>query len=228
MQDDLRGTTLPPRSPATLGGRHEEARAGAHHHPRRGYRPALQLGARAAGARHHGRRLRGARRLPPPAPLSAGAGPAGAGEVRPRRAAGDGRQQHPLPHLHQDRRVGARQDLPLGAADAGQRRSDPVGLRLGRRAPPALCAVAQAGELQGGPARPARHGQPGVRADGAARQGDRRADPGRGRRQDAGRRRHHRAADAVRAGEGGPQDRRRPADHAGGARDQVRSTRSRC
>ena len=37
-------------------------------------------------------------------------------------------------------------------------RSDPVGLRLGRRASPALCAVAQARELQGRPAGPARHG----------------------------------------------------------------------
>ena len=44
----------------------------------------------------------------------------------------------------------------LGAADA-HRRSDPVGLRLGRRASQALCAVAQAGELQGRPDRPARH-----------------------------------------------------------------------
>ncbi len=63
---------------------------------------------------------------------------------------------------------------------------------------------------------------PAVRADGAPRQGDRRADQGGRRRQDAGRRRHHRAADDVRAGEGRAQDRRRPADHAGGARDQVR------
>ena len=38
--------------------------------------------------------------------------------------------------------------------------------------------------------------------------------------QDAGRRRHHRAADDVRAGEGGPEDPGRPAGDAGGARDQ--------
>ena len=60
-----------------------------------------------------------------------------------------------------------------------------------------------------------------VRPDGAARRRDRVADPRGRRRRHAGRRRHHRAADAVRAAEGGPQDRRRPADDAGGARDQV-------
>ena len=38
---------------------------------RRGHQPALQLGPPSAGARHHGRRFRGARRLPPPAPLPA-------------------------------------------------------------------------------------------------------------------------------------------------------------
>ena len=81
---------------------------------------------------------------------------AGAGEIRSRRAAGVRRQQHPLHHLDQDRRMGARQAFALGAADA-RRRSDPVGLRLGRRPPQALYAVAQAGELQGRPRRPARH-----------------------------------------------------------------------
>ena len=39
---------------------------------------------------------------------------AGAGEVRPRRAAGVRRQQHPLHHLDQDRRMGARQALRAG------------------------------------------------------------------------------------------------------------------
>ena len=116
---------------------------------RRGHQPALQLGARAAGVRRDGRGFRAARRLPPPAQLSPRARPAGARQIRARRAAGDGRQQHPLSHLDQDRRVGARQDLPLGAAHALVARSDPVGLRLGRRASQALCAVAQAGELQG-------------------------------------------------------------------------------
>ena len=53
------------------GGRHgrENARAGQDH--RRGHQPALQLGPPSAGARHHGRRFRGARRLPAPAPLPA-------------------------------------------------------------------------------------------------------------------------------------------------------------
>ena len=76
--------------------------------------------------------------------------------------------------------------------------------------------------------RPARHRRSRVRPDGAPRQGDRLAAQGSRRRENAGRRRHHRAADDVRTAEGRPQDRRRPADHAGGARDQVAPTRSRC
>ena len=99
LQGAPSGRTLRQRPKLPGGHAHAEARGRADRHPRRGHRPALQLGPGAAGARHHGRRLRGARRLPPPAPLPAGARPAGAGEVRPRRAAGDGRQQHPLPHL---------------------------------------------------------------------------------------------------------------------------------
>jgi hypothetical protein len=124
-------------------------------------------------------------------------------------------------HLDQDRRMGARQALPLGAAHAHQRRSDPVGLRLGGRAPQALHAVAQARELQGRPDRPARHRQSGVRPDGAPRQGNRVAAQGSRRRQDAGRRRHHRAADDVRAAKGRAESRRRPAGDAGSARDQI-------
>ncbi len=105
---------------------------------------------------------------------------AGAGEIRARRAAGLRRQQYPLHHLDQDRRMGARQALPLGAAHP-RRRPDPVGFRLGRRAPQALHAVAQAGELQGRADRAARHRQSRLRADGAPCQGDRLADQG-GRR----------------------------------------------
>src|SRR6516162_6689389 len=81
---------------------------------RRRYQPALQLGPGVAGARHHGGRLRGTGRLPPAAPLSAEPRQASAGEVRARRAARLRRQQHPLHHLDQDRRVGARQALPVG------------------------------------------------------------------------------------------------------------------
>ena len=147
---------------------------------RRRHQPALQLGPRAAGARHHGGRFRGAGRLPAAPPLSALARAPGAGEIRARRAPGLRRQQYPLHHLHQDRRVGARQALPLGAARA-RRRADPVGLRLRRRAPQALHALAQAGELQGRPDRAARHRQSRLRADGAPRQGDRVAAQG-GRR----------------------------------------------
>ena len=54
-----------------------------------------------------------------------------------------------------------------------------------------------------------------------ARQGDRVAYQGSWLRQDADRRRHHRAADDVRIAEGRPQYRRRPAGDAGSARNQV-------
>ena len=166
-------------TPAARGRRHKTRTIAGESHGRYGpqdqrrrHQSPLQLGPGAAGARHHGGRFRGTRRLPPPAPLPAEPGQAGAGKIRARRAARVRRQQYPLHHLDQDRRVGARQALPLGAADP-RRRSHPVGLRLGRRAPQALYALAQAGELQGRPHRPARHRQSGIRADGAPRQGDR-------------------------------------------------------
>ena len=82
---------------------------------------------------------------------------AGAGKIRAWRAARLRRQQYPLLHLDQDRRVGARQAVPLGADHAHQQRSDPVGFRLGGGASQALHALAQAGELQGRPDRAARH-----------------------------------------------------------------------
>ena len=207
---------------------------GRHHHQReprkitrRGHQPALQLGPPSAGARHHGRRFRGARRLPPAAALSARPRARRAGEVRPRRAAAVRRQQHPLRHLDQDRRMGARQAFALDAADP-RPGSDPVGLRLGRGPSQALFAVAQAGELQGRPRRPARHRRSGVRPDEAPRRGDGLDPQGRGRRQDADRRRHHRAADDVRAGEGRADDQGRPAGHAGARARSSRPTRSRC
>ena len=78
-----------------------------------------------------------------------------------------------------------------------------------------------AGELQGRPGRPARHRRSGVRADEAPRRGDGLDAQGRRRRQDAGRRRHHRAADDVRVAEGRAHDQGRPAGHAQRARGQV-------
>ena len=175
---------------------------------RRGHQPALQLGPRAAGARHHGRRFRGARRLPPPAPLPA----------RPR--ATQALEKSDLGALLvfdvnnirylTSTKIGEweRDKLSRWALLTRGRRTDPVGLRLGRRASQALFAVAQAGELQGRPRRPARHRRSGVRPDEAPRRGDR-LDPARGRRrQHADRRRHHRAADDVRTGEGRAEDRR--------------------
>ncbi len=75
-------------------------------------------------------------------------GEKGAGEIRTRRLARLRRQQHPLHHLDQDRRMGARQALALGAADT-HGRADSVGFRLRRRASQTLYAVAGAGQLQG-------------------------------------------------------------------------------
>ena len=187
--------------PEAQGARHGRDRPRADRHPRRGHQPALQLGRALAGVRHHGGRFRGARRLPATASLSARAHQSGAGEVRPRRAPGLRRQQHPLHHLDQDRRMGARQALPLCAAHPHQQRSDPLGLRLGGRASQALRALAQAGELQGRAHRHARHRGAGFRPDGAARQGDRLAHSRGRRRQHAGRRRSDRAADDVRIAE---------------------------
>ena len=79
-------------------------------------------------------------------------------------------------------------------------RPDHLGLRLRRRAPQALFAMAQAGELPGRSGRTARHSRAAIRVDEAPRRGDRR-DPAGGarRRQHATGRRHHRAADDVRA-----------------------------
>ena len=107
-------------------------------------------------------------------------------------------------------------------------RSDPVGLRLGRRPSQALFAVAPAGELQGRPRRPARHRRSGVRTDEAPRRGDGLDPQGRGRRKDADRRRHHRAADDVRAGKGRAEGQGRPAGHARARARSNRPTRSRC
>ena len=50
-----------------------------------------------------------------------------------------------------------RDKLSRWALLTARRRSDHLGLRLGRRASPALFAVAQAGKLQGRSGRPARH-----------------------------------------------------------------------
>ena len=188
--------------------------------PRRGRQPALQLGPPSAGARHHGRRFRGARRLPAHAPLPARPRAGRARGLRSRRAAVVRRQQHPLRHLDQDRRMGARQAFALDAA-AARRRSDPVGLRLGGGPSQALFAVAQAGELQGRPRRLARHGRSRLRPDEASRRGNG-VDPQiRRRRQNADRRRHHRTADDVRTGKGRAEGQGRPAGHARSARGQI-------
>ena len=185
--------------------------------------PRYNWGRASAGARHHGRRFRGARRLPPPAPLS----------PRPRagrrwRTSDLGallrvrRQQHPLRHLDQDRRMGARQAVALGAAArATASRSCGISAR-----PPCITSSIRHGSSPEN----CKAGLVGLRGtvDPAFGLMKRHAeemasilDPRSRRRQDADRRRHHRAADDVRAGEGRAQDQGRPAGHAGSARDQV-------
>ena len=128
-------------------------------------------------------------------------------------------EQHPLRHEHAHRRVGARQERPLGAA-AARRGADPVGLRLGRAASQALCAVAAAGELP-------RRRRADARGD-AAR--DRRAGPagrddcatscGSAVCRGAGRRRHGRPGDARGAPARRAPRRGRLARDARGAEDQ--------
>ena len=97
----------------------------------------------------------------------------GAGEVRARRAPGLRRQQHSLHHLHQDRRMGARQALPFRASHP--RHNEPILWDFGSAAvhhqlytpwlKPENCKAGLIGH--------ARHCQPRFRPDGAACQGDR-------------------------------------------------------
>ena len=122
-------------------------------------------------------------------------------------------EQHPLRHQHAHRGVGARQERPLRPADA-RARPDPVGLRVGGPAPPAVRPVAAGGVLP-------RRGVPDARRD--ARR-DR--DPGQPRRPDraraarkrprarAGRHRHDRHGHAQRPAPGGRGDGRRLAGDA--------------
>src|SRR5262245_28745904 len=65
-----------------------------------------------------------------------------------------------------------------------------MGFRFGRRASPALCAVAQAGKLQGWPFGLARHGAALLRPHGQARQGNLWSAEECRRRKAAGRRRY--------------------------------------
>ena len=90
--------------------------------------------------------LGAAHRLPAAAPGPARPRQGGARGLRPRCAAALRPEQHPVRHEHAHRRVGARQERALRAAPA-RRGSDPLGLRLGRPPPPAVRAVAAAGEL---------------------------------------------------------------------------------
>ena len=72
---------------------------------------------------------------------------------------------------HQDRRMGARQALPLRAARR-RRGADRLGFRLGRRASPALLRLAAPGELPRRHARHARHRAARGRADEEPCRGD--------------------------------------------------------
>ncbi len=190
------------------GGSHGCARNGAENGDGGGRgcraRSALALEPRAAGAGPHQCRFRGARRFPPPACLPARPGEGGAEGVEPRRAAALRRQQHPLCHGHQDRRMGARQALPLRAAG---RRSGAglVGFRLRGRASPALLRLAAGEPFPRRDAGDARHGAAFGRADAAPRRGDRGPHSGGGRGGPAARRRSHRAGHVAGARSGGHQ-----------------------
>src|SRR5262249_60934520 len=90
-----------------------------------------------------------------------------------------------------------RQAIVLGAAPP-YRRADPVGFRLGGRAPQALYTMVVARELQGRADRPSRYGQPCFRPDEAPCRRDRLTDPGGGWRRHADRRRTRRDAEVGR------------------------------
>ena len=173
------------------------------------------------------RRLRAAGRLRPAPPLPAGPGEAGDGAVGPRRAARLRQQQHQVPDRRRDRRVDQGQAVPVRAVHP-DRRTGAVGLRLGRRAPPAVLSVAQAGELhrllhhdaRRRPARVRAHRQAGRRDQGP---------PGAGRRRKRARRRRlRRGPHLLRAAETADRHQGRPAGDAGRQAAQVARTRSPC
>ncbi len=171
------------------------------------------------GARHHAGRLRGARRLPAPAPLPARAHAPGARRLRARRDALLRPAQHPLCLEHRHRRVGARQAHPLLPAHR-QRRSLGVGLRLRGAPPQALLPVAPRGPRARGQPRDARRDRAQGRPLQSGREGNQ-GHPREGRRgEDAARSRHVRAGNAVRAAGRGPRGARRPADDARRARGE--------
>ena len=109
------------------------------------------------------------------------------------------------------------------------RRSDPVGLRLGRRASQALCALAQAGELQGRPGRPARHRRSRLRPDEAEH-----AEEMASLLKEAGVAKMPVGVDIIEPPmmfelrESRPEVKRRPAGDAGARARSSRRTRSRC
>ena len=138
--------------------------------------------------------------LPAAAPLSSGPHAPGTEELRSRRDPDLRRQQHPLHHEHEHRRMGARQDVPLRAARR-RRLAASVGFRLGRGPSPAPCTLARARALPCGHAGPARRRAAECRAHARLRAGDQGHPRGERRRRSAARRRPRRAADAVRAQE---------------------------
>src|SRR5271169_883453 len=148
-------------------------------------------------ARPDVRRLRGEARLRPAAPVPPRPRQSRYGKCRARRAAGLRQQQHQVP----DRRR--------------HRRADPVGLRIGRGAPPDVLPVAEAGELhrllrhhaRRRPARLRAHAQAGGRDQGP---------PQRGRNHKrTHRRRLGRGPHLLRAAAARPANKGRPAGHAG-------------
>src|SRR5262245_36812179 len=79
--------------------------------------PASPVASAAASALHDAGRFRRTRRLPPPAPLPAGAHASGAGKVGLGRDVVLRSVQHPVYLEHRHRRMGSRQTDPVLPAD---------------------------------------------------------------------------------------------------------------
>ena len=172
------------------------------------------------GAGPDERRLRGAGRLRPAPPVPPGARQAGHGTSRPRRAARLRQQQHQVPDRRRDRRVDQGQAVPVRAVHP-HRRAGPVGFRLGRRAPPDVLPVAQAGELHRLLHHDARRRPARVRAHGEAGRRDQGPPGAGGHRERARRRRLRRGPHLLRAASSAHRHQGRPAGDAGRQADQV-------
>ena len=165
-------------------------------------------------ARPDVRRLRGEARLRPAAPVPPRPRQSRYGKCRAGRAAGLRQQQHQVPDRRRHRRVDQGQAVPLRAVHP-HRRAGPVGLRLGRGAPPDVLPVAEAGELHRLLHHHARRRPARLRAHAQAGRGDQ-GPPQRGRNHKRAHRRGlGRGPHLLRAAAARPANKGRPAGHAG-------------